>query len=257
VAGRPSTSSEVIRYLQYRIPVATGTVDDVDTVDAPPRPDGRRTRWAEHRRARREELVSAALRAISRHGAGVGMDELAATAGTSKTVLYRHFADKEDLYQAVAERVNRLLVRELNAAAARASGPRDALAGIISTYLHLVEKDPEVYRFVVSHPLVERVERDPVQRISGVIADETARTITAQLRVAGAASGATDALAHGLIAMIRTAADRWISSPAPQGADEMARDLTTLAWGGLSAVLPTPTAPAGPSAPAGTPEEDR
>ncbi|NAZ82770.1 TetR family transcriptional regulator [Kineococcus sp. R8] len=223
----------------------------MDTVDAPPRPDGRRTRWAEHRRARREELVSAALRAITRHGAGVGMDELAATAGTSKTVLYRHFADKEDLYLAVAERVNRLIVRELNAAAARAGSPREAITGIISTYLHLVEKDPEIYRFVVSHPLVERVERDPVQRISGVIADETARTITAQLRVAGATSGATDALAHGLIAMIRTAADRWISSPAPQSADDMARDLTALAWGGLSAVLPTP------STPAGTPEEDR
>nr|WP_276610890.1 TetR/AcrR family transcriptional regulator [Kineococcus siccus] len=196
-------------------------------------------------------MVSAALRAITRHGAGVGMDELAATAGTSKTVLYRHFADKEDLYLAVAERVNRLIVRELNAAAARAGSPREAITGIISTYLHLVEKDPEIYRFVVSHPLVERVERDPVQRISGVIADETARTITAQLRVAGATSGATDALAHGLIAMIRTAADRWISSPAPQSADDMARDLTALAWGGLSAVLPTP------STPAGTPEEDR
>lgn len=213
------------------------------TEAGPERPDGRRTRWAEHRRRRREELVTAALRAITRTGAGLGMDDLAAAAGTSKTVLYRHFTDKEDLYLAVADRVNRLIVRELRAAVAAADSPRGAIAGIIRTYLHLVEDDPEVYRFVVSHPFLERPSTtDPVQGLTRAIADETARTITAQLRTAGARDTSADALAHGVIAMIRASADRWISDPArPQSADDLARDLTDLAWGGLSAVLaPTP-----------------
>lgn len=208
------------------------------------KPDGRRTRWAEHRRRRREELVSAALRAITVQGAGIGMDDLAAAAGTSKTVLYRHFADKEDLYLAVAARVNRTIVRELRAAVERATSPHDAIRGIVTTYLHLVEHDPEVYRFVVSHPFLERPpgahpDSDPVQRLSGAIAGETARTLTAQLRAAGASDRSADPLAHGLIAMIRTAADRWISSPERAPADVIATDLTRLAWGGLSAVLTT------------------
>ncbi|WP_432564047.1 TetR/AcrR family transcriptional regulator [Kineococcus sp. SYSU DK003] len=200
--------------------------------------DGRRTRWVEHRRRRREELVTAALRAITAKGAGVGMDEVAAVAGTSKTVLYRHFTDKEDLYLAVAERVNSRILRELGEAVERATGPRDALASIIAAYVRLVEADPEVYRFVVSHPLLERpVSSDPVQRLSGTIAAETARTITAHLRVAGARDSSADALAHGLIAMIRTAADRWISSTDRIPAATLVSDLTSLAWGGLSAVL--------------------
>jgi AcrR family transcriptional regulator len=182
--------------------------------------------------------VTAALRAITVKGAGVGMDEVAASAGTSKTVLYRHFTDKEDLYLAVAERVNARILRELGQAVENAAGPRQALAAIIEAYVLLVEADPEVYRFVVSHPFLERpLSSDPVQRISGTIADETARTITAHLRVAGARDSSADALAHGLIALIRTAADRWISSTDRVPAATLVDDLTQLAWGGLVAVL--------------------
>ncbi|PRY12604.1 TetR/AcrR family transcriptional regulator [Kineococcus rhizosphaerae] len=210
----------------------------MDVIEDQPVADGRTTRWAEHRRRRREELVTAALRAITAKGAGVGMDEVAAAAGTSKTVLYRHFTDKEDLYLAVAERVNSRILRELGQASRTAGGPREALAAIIGAYVHLVEADPEVYRFVVQHPFLERpLSSDPVQRISATVADETARTITAQLRVGGARDSSADPLAHGLIAMIRTAADRWISSPDRVPADTLVHDLTQLAWGGLAAVL--------------------
>ncbi|WP_380173476.1 TetR/AcrR family transcriptional regulator [Kineococcus sp. DHX-1] len=213
-------------------------IEDGTAVAAVATEDGRRTRWAEHRRRRREELVTAALRAITAKGAGVGMDEVAAVAGTSKTVLYRHFADKEDLYLAVAERVNARILRELAQAVDSASDPRDGLVAIIGAYVRLVEADPEVYRFVVSHPFLERpLTTDPVQRISGTIAAETARTITAHLRVGGARGASADVLAHGIIAMIRTAADRWISSPDRVAADTLVSDLTQLAWGGLQAVL--------------------
>ncbi|PPK92120.1 AcrR family transcriptional regulator [Kineococcus xinjiangensis] len=233
------------------LPADTGGSPADAALPAPARPDRRRTRWAEHRRTRREELVEAALRAITRHGAGVGMDEIAATAGTSKTALYRHFTDKEALYLAVVARVNRLIVRELKAAVARATTPREALAGIIETYLRLVEQDPEVYRFVVKHPFLDReVSSDPVGGLTAAIGDETARTLTAQLRAAGAGSEATDALAHGLVGLIRAAADRWMAAPERLPAEVLARHLTTLAWGGLTAVLPvTDDIPGGPGTP--------
>ena len=80
-------------------------------------PDGRSSRWDEHRLARRQELVEATLHAIREHGAGVGMDEVAATARTSKTVFYRHFTDRAGLYTAVAERVDATIIRDLSRAA--------------------------------------------------------------------------------------------------------------------------------------------
>ena len=134
--------------------------------------------------------------------------------------------------------MNSRILRELGEAVASSNSPREALTGIIAAYVQLVEADPEVYRFVVAHPFLERpLSNDPVQRISGTIADETARTITAHLRVGGARDSSADALAHGLVAMIRTAADRWISSTDRVPAATLVSDLTHLAWGGLQTVL--------------------
>ena len=72
--------------------------------------DGRTTRWDAHRTKRRADLVAATLRAIRRHGAGVGMDDIAASAGTSKTVFYRHFGDRAGLYRAVAHSVDARII---------------------------------------------------------------------------------------------------------------------------------------------------
>ena len=135
-------------------------------------PDRRTTRWDAHRAARRAELVDAAIVAIRRHGAGVGMDEVAAQAGTSKTVVYRHFTDRTELYVAVCARVAEVLVGQVRSAMAHAAGPRAQAAAGIDAYLRLIEQDPEVYRFVVHRPLVDRaLADDPVADLVSLIGD--------------------------------------------------------------------------------------
>ena len=79
------TDTDGSRYVEYLLPSSLVTTT---TQPAGPAPDGRSTRWDQHRAARRRELVDATLRAIRQHGAGVGMDDIAAVAGTSKTVVY-------------------------------------------------------------------------------------------------------------------------------------------------------------------------
>lgn len=215
--------------------------------------DGRSTRWEAHRRARRAELVGAALKAISRHGPGVGMDEIAAVAGTSKTVLYRHFADKDQLYLAVATRVDERVASALRAATAEAAGFREGLRAAVGTYLHLVASDPAVYRFVVRRPGVERAGPpgvvDPVAGLSAAVSAELARLIDRHLRAGGVSRAASAAWAHGLVGMVRAAADHWADHWADHGAgtagtgpdeltaDELADHLTDLAWGGLAPAL--------------------
>src|SRR4029453_17432350 len=107
----------------------------------------------EHRRARREQLVDATLAAVARCGAGVGMDDIAAEAGTSKTVVYRHFADRTELYVAVCTRVAGHLTGKLREAVTSSTDPRRMLAAAADTYLAFLEADPELYRFVVHRPL--------------------------------------------------------------------------------------------------------
>jgi AcrR family transcriptional regulator len=62
------------------------------------------------RAQRREQILAAATRAFARAGfAATSLDAIAAEAGVTRVILYRHFESKTDLYQAVLERVCALL----------------------------------------------------------------------------------------------------------------------------------------------------
>ena len=81
--------------------------------------DGRKRRWHEHKIARREELVDGTINAIRTRGHEIGMDEIAAEIGVSKTVLYRYFTDKSDLTTATMLRyVETVLAPRIYAAVA-------------------------------------------------------------------------------------------------------------------------------------------
>jgi AcrR family transcriptional regulator len=200
--------------------------------------DGRSTRWEEHRRARRAELVDATLSAIRHHGASVGMEEIASRAGTTKTVLYRHFSDKVELYLAVCSRVDELIVTQLRAAMLEHETPRDMIAASIGTYLAIVEADPEVYRFVVQRPSLDRpVEADPVSGLTAAIGDHVAAALESRLRAAGRDASAAGPWGHGLVGLVRAATDHWLGQPDRMDRSALTDHLTQLTWAGLADVL--------------------
>jgi AcrR family transcriptional regulator len=210
--------------------------------------DGRSTRWDEHRQTRRKELVEATLRAIRQHGASVGMDDIAAMAGTSKTVFYRHFDDRSGLYAAVSERVDALILRDLATAigvthgnlAEASSPPRALVSAAIDSYLRLVEKDPEVYRFIVSAPLLDRFpDGDPAGGVTHHIAGQMTALIAQALQAAGRSPAAAAVWGPGLVGMVRAAADQWLAEGTDMPRSELAEHLTDLAWHGLSPAWPT------------------
>ena len=176
--------------------------------------DGRDARWAEHRVARRRELVDHALRAIRHHGAGVGMDEIAAQAGTSKTVIYRHFGGRAGLYVAVVESVHQFIHHGLQAAL-ELSDPEDLsllVRDLSDAYLALVERDPEIYRFVLNRPLEGPAAAvDPLGGLPELIGDHVAGAIAAHLARGGQDPSCAATWGHGLVGFIRAAADRWMA----------------------------------------------
>jgi AcrR family transcriptional regulator len=203
--------------------------------------DRRGSRWDAHRAARRAELVDAALLAIREHGAGVGMDEVAAQARTSKTVVYRHFTDRAELYVAVCARVAGVLADGVRDAMDRAAHPREKTAAGIEAYLRLIEHDPEVYRFVVHRPLVDRaLTEDPVADLATLVGDQAAAVIAAQLARTGQDTTAATTWGHAIVGLVRGAGDNWLARPAGITRDELAAQLTDLAWAGLSGVVVTP-----------------
>ncbi|WP_199441431.1 TetR/AcrR family transcriptional regulator [Umezawaea beigongshangensis] len=204
---------------------------------APGGTDARRERWKGHREARRAEFVEATIRAVAAHGPEVGMDEIAAEAGVSKPVLYRHFTDKSDLYLAVGRRATELLMDQLGPAIATDGPIRERIRRIVNAYLGVIEENPNLYRFVVRGSFTDRpVEQDVVSEDKELIAAALARLLGDHLRAFGMDSGGAEPWAHALVGMVQNAGDWWLDrqSMTKQALSEY---LTTLIWHAIDGLL--------------------
>ena len=180
--------------------------------------DGRDTRWQEHRVERRATLVDSALRAIRTHGAAVTIDEMALASGTSKTVLYRYFGDRNGLYLAVADRVASNILAQVRPrfASLRESGHvADLVSGLADAYIGLVDRDPDIYLFVMNRPRsLPAGAGDPATGIADRITIELAEAIRDEQRRRGTSGGAVETLSFGIVGFIRTATGHWLESGA-------------------------------------------
>ncbi|WP_289018718.1 TetR/AcrR family transcriptional regulator [uncultured Ornithinimicrobium sp.] len=196
--------------------------------------DGRDVRWEAHRTERRRQLVEAALRAVRTHGAGVGMDEIATEAGTSKTVLYRHLGDRAGLYRAVVEAVDGRILADLAQARATGDDVVERIAAMVRSYLRLVEQDPEIYRFVMTRPLetTEVDPADPVHQLTDRIAEQLGAILREHLETVGHPDAATLAplWGHMVVGMVRSASEHRLTRPVEdaQDAETLARAVVAL-----------------------------
>jgi AcrR family transcriptional regulator len=191
------------------------------------------TRRARERERRREELLDAADRAVRRLGPDVSMDEVAAEAGITKPVLYRHFGDKEGLYDALAERYVDELERTLEPAGAARSG-RARLEAVIDAYLRYVEREPERYRFLLeaaAKPRTGKLVADFRRRNVASCAFATAEN----LRRAGLDAELSELWAHSVSGMIRSVGIWWLETRS-MSREQLAEHLAAVLWEGLPAL---------------------
>lgn len=112
--------------------------------------DARSERWKEHREKVRGEIVDAAFRSIDRLGPEVSVREVAAEAGTAKPKIYRHFADKDDLFEAVGTRLRDDLWSAIFASIDVATDSlRELVRRSVEEYVALVDDHPNVLRFFI------------------------------------------------------------------------------------------------------------
>jgi AcrR family transcriptional regulator len=97
----------------------------------------------------RSKLIRAARQLFARHGfANVATEQIVRRAGVTRGALYHHFADKEALFLAVYEDVERDLTERVARPLADASGPLDAMRRATGLFLDAC-KTPEVQRIVL------------------------------------------------------------------------------------------------------------
>lgn len=172
--------------------------------------DGRAARWEQHNEERRRELINEALRAIRVHGPGVGMDEIAAQAKTSKPVLYRHFGTKFGLHQAIVEATHAFIFQSLPLGDVETLEPRELIHELADAYLSLVERDPHIYAFVITRPSADAGDEHPVLGITARIGNEISRAMASWLRRNNLDEQAANTWGHGVVGFVYAVADRWI-----------------------------------------------
>ncbi|MFE0464231.1 TetR family transcriptional regulator [Kitasatospora sp. NPDC058965] len=198
---------------------------------------------------RREQLLNAADRVVRRDGPGASMNAIAAEAGITKPILYRHFGDRSGLFQALTDRHTSGLLTAVRAALAEPLERRERVEHVLDTYLAGIESRPQIYR-LLTHP----ESGDP----NGVgaalapalrqIAEEITRAVTAQVDLGPDAPLLSEAWGRAITGMVLAAGDWWLESkPCPRA--KMVQALADLLWGRLAAADPLPTPrPAGGAA---------
>jgi AcrR family transcriptional regulator len=197
--------------------------------------DARRDRWREHRQERREQFVDAAVRAVVALGPDVGMAEIAAEAGVTKPVLYRHFRDKEDVYLAVGLYATDRLMSELMPMLADDGTILERIRRAVGSYVAFVDRYRALYRFVAQRPI--NAKRDIVAEDKTRIADELTKILGMYLRLFGADAGVAGPSAHGIVGLVQGATDWWLDHPKEMDREALTEHLSMLIWYGIDGLL--------------------
>ncbi|WTW99969.1 TetR/AcrR family transcriptional regulator [Streptomycetaceae bacterium NBC_01309] len=184
---------------------------------------------------RRLELLDAADRVVMRDGPDASMNTIAAEAGITKPILYRHFGDKDGLYRALAERHTEELALAIRAAVdpGRTDNPRARVQATIDTYLSHIEANPQVYRFLLHRAGAESADvHGHVTAYQRRVGEELARSFDP----VGATGVLARAWAHGIVGMVQACGDWWLDERPCERA-ELTVYLTELLWGALPTAL--------------------
>lgn len=181
------------------------------------------------RTARREELLDAADAVVQREGAEASMATIAAEAGITKPVLYRHFGDKGGLYAALAERHTARLLVDLRRALESGGTRQERVRRTIDAYLSAIESEPQVYRFLVRSS--EVASTAPAQgQVRSFVAGVAALLAQGLALETGGGAARTGAWAHGIVGMVQAAGDWWLEER-PCSRQELVDELVALLLG--------------------------
>lgn len=174
------------------------------------------------------------------------MDEIAAEAGTSKSIVYRYFDDKAGLRLAVSAHVVATMHDALRQAAEEAPTPLAALRAMVRVYLEMIEHSPNVYWFVTrtaiggNGPAAESAVGPEPGDALGAYLDSVIELVADPFaRAVGVPQSTAAAWAAGAVGFVRGAGEWWLAHTGPgrQTREELTEHVTQWLWNGPVGVL--------------------
>ena len=194
-------------------------------------------------RQRREQLVGVGRALFALRGVeGTSVEEIAATAGVSKPVVYEHFGGKEGLYAVVVDREMQTLLTAITGALGGRGGPRTLLERATLALLDYVESSSDGFRILVRDSPVAQSTGSFASLISD-IASQVEHLLVDSFAVRGFPEQMAPVHAQMLVGMIAMTGQWWLDSQSDEAApskEEVAAHIVNLAWNGLSGLERAP-----------------
>lgn len=180
----------------------------------------------------REKLLAQAETLIAEQGPSVSLQAIAAAAGVTKPTLYREVGDRDQLVNALAQRLSVRMAESVTSLVNQASTPRDGLHKLVSAYLDLAARDRNLYLFLTAGGSGD----DRLQQTL-LLADSTANQFTDPISAYRLANGedpnVAQVWAYGLLGAMHYVTLWWLRDET-RNKEQVADQLTTLLWSGMS-----------------------
>lgn len=185
--------------------------------------------------ARREQILDVALEVFGRAGFhGASMNDVADAAGVTKPVLYQHFDSKRELYRALLEEVGSRLLSAIAKATADAPDGRSQTQRGFQAYFRWVAEDHDEFKLLYGGGTRRDEEfRKAIRHVTAEAAEAIAPLIAVDIDPEHRRT-----IAHALVGLAEGASRRLVERGENFDPDEVARQVSDLAWAGLRAVHP-------------------
>ena len=114
------------------------------------------------------------------------------------------------------------------------AGPKELLQSTVDGYVRFIEREPNLYRFMLQRVPERRDGFAQVASLVELIAKQVALVAGEQLRAAGRDSGAAVPWAYGIVGLVHQAGDWWVDDQT-MSRETLVSYLVSLLWDGLGA----------------------
>ena len=196
-------------------------------------PRARRTRKRMTSAERREQLIAIARTLFAAQGLdGTSVEEIAAKAEVSKPVVYEHFGGKEGLYDTVVAREVAHLEAAIHTALASPGGFRQTIERGALALLNYIDECPDGFR-IISRDTSTIAAEGSFSSILNDIADQVTDLLATPLARHGYDPKLGAVFAQGLVGLVASAGQYWLENRS-LSKEELASQMTNLAWNGLA-----------------------
>ena len=210
--------------------------DPVSRSATRPKRDGRLRMTGKERR---EQLLDIGRSRFAEKGFdATTVEEIAASAGVSKPVVYEHFGGKEGLYAVVVDREMSALLDSITGALTSSGQPRELLERAAFSLLDYIESSTDGFRILVRDSPVAQSTGSFASLLSDA-ASQVEHIMASQLKSRGFNPELAPMYAQMLVGMVALTGQWWLDARRPPKA-VVAAHLVNLAWNGLSGLEAKP-----------------